>query len=109
MSWHDWKILLELQVIVVVLVDLSGGVDSLKGVLARWLGIRGEIRLKPLDCSLCMYHWTALAVMLCLGRLTLLTYAAICLLAVATMVTKAALCAILDTFLSLFDWRWRRH
>lgn len=94
MDWEDVKILLELQVIVVVLIDMSGAIDELKARLRRWLHIRGEITLKPLDCSFCMYHWTALVVMLCLGRLTLTAYMAICLLALATRITESALSAL---------------
>ena len=102
MTWNDWKILVELQVVVVFLIDLSGGIDSFKGWLGRWLKVRVG-RLKPFDCSLCMYHWTALVVMLCLGRLSLECYAAICLLAFATTITKEALVVILRAFIWVFS------
>lgn len=99
MNWEDFKILVELQVIVVFLIDLSGAVDSLKDGLGRWLRVKVG-RLKPFDCSLCMYHWTALLVMLCLGRLTLETYLVICLLAFATTLTAA----VLETILRVLIW-----
>lgn len=98
MNLDEWKILVELQIVVVFLIDLSGAVDSFKAALGRWLRVR-VARLKPLDCSLCMYHWTALVVMLCLGRLTLECYAAICLLAFATTITEAVLKTILRTLI----------
>lgn len=99
MNWADVKILVELQIVVVFLIDLSGAVDSLKDGLGRWLKVKVG-RLKPIDCSLCMYHWTALVVMLCTGRLTLETYVVICLLAFATTLTGA----ILETILRAFIW-----
>lgn len=99
MSWDDWKILIELQVAVVFLIDLSGAVDSFKEALGRWLRVKVG-RLKPFDCSLCMYHHTALVVMLCLGRLNLDTYVAICLLAFATTATSA----VLETILRAIIW-----
>lgn len=108
MSWRDAEILGELLVVVVVLIDLSGFMDELKGRLARWLGIRGEVSLKPFDCSFCMYHHTALVVMLCLGRLTLAAYMAICLGALLTGTVRALLVAILDGLNGLLTWRRKR-
>ena len=99
MTWDDWKILVELQIVVVFLIDLSGAVESFKDALGRWLKVKVG-RLKPIDCSLCMYHWTALVVMWCLGRLTLECYVAICLLAFATTFTAA----LLETILRAFIW-----
>ena len=43
--------LLEIQVTVVALVDCSGFMDWLKGQIGRWLGVKGGISLKPLDCT----------------------------------------------------------
>lgn len=108
MSWDEIRILLELQVIVVVLIDLSGGMDSIKDALGRWLHVTVR-RLKPFDCSLCMYHWTALVVFLCLGRLTLTAYMAICLLALATTATRYLLETILDGLIWLFGRGWTQH
>ena len=106
MELRDIIILAELLVIVVVLIDLSGGVESIKKALGRWLGIRGDFRLKPLDCSLCMYHWTALVTMLCLGRLSLTCYMAICLGAVLTVPAKILLESLLDALSAVFGlWR----
>ena len=107
MSWETFRILVELQVIVVVLIDLSGGVEEFKHRLARWLKVR-EVSVKPLDCSLCMYHWTALLVLLCSGKLTLVSYMVICLLAMATSVTKELIERILFTMLWLIHLKIRR-
>ena len=104
MSWETFRILVELQVIVVVLIDLSGGVEEFKHRLARWLKVR-EVSVKPLDCSLCMYHWTALLVLLCSGKLTLVSYMVICLLAMATSVTKELIVRVLMFLLWLINLR----
>ena len=98
MTWDDWKILVELQIVVVFLIDLSGAVDSFKDALGRWLKVKVG-RLKPIDCSLCMYHWTALGVMYWTGRLTLESYTAVCLLAFTTTITRDALICVLRAFI----------
>lgn len=109
MRWEDIEMLAEIQVIVVCLIDLSGGIDSLKDGLRKWLGLKGEISIKPFDCSLCMFHWTALIVFLCLGRLTLLNYAVICLLALATTATRYLIETILDALIWLFGRGWIKN
>ena len=105
MDWRDIEILSELLVVVVILVDMSGFFDEVKDRLRRWLGIKGQISLKPFDCSFCMYHWTALVVMLCLGRLSLATYAAVCVGCLLTMPVRGLFSLILDLFNRLFAWR----
>lgn len=101
MLLRDVEILVELQVIVVCLIDLSGAVDEFKNRLKLWLKIKGEVSLKPIDCSLCTYHWTALIVMLWIGRLSLEVYMVICLLAVATEITRGLIVFIYDKILWL--------
>lgn len=106
MRWEDVETLAELLAVVVILVDMSGFMDEVKARLKRWLGVKGDISLKPFDCSFCMYHWTALVVMLCLGRLNLAVYTAICIGALLTIPTRALFSLILDAFNALFGWRW---
>lgn len=105
MNWSDIEILAELLVVVVILIDLSGFMDEAKERLRRWLGVKGTISLKPFDCSFCMYHWTALVVMLCLGRLTLATYTAICVGCLLTSIVRGLLVAILDLFGRMLIWK----
>ena len=105
MNWGDVEILAELLVVVVILVDMSGFLDEMKARLRRWLNIKGPISLKPLDCSFCMFHWTALVVMLCLGRLNLATYTAICVGCLLTIPARGLFSAILDALNRLLIWR----
>lgn len=52
--------LLVITVIVCYIVDITGIVDSIKSALKSWLKIKGDVHLKPFDCSLCMTHWISL-------------------------------------------------
>lgn len=103
MTWETFYTLLMLQVVVVVLIDMSGAVNNLKGKLRKWTGLRGEISLKPLDCSLCMYHWTALVWLIAAGKITLLAYMTVCLLAIATTVTFRIIARVIDLLQRLTD------
>ena len=61
-----------ITLIVVYLVDLSGGINSLKQFIWKYcLDGKGRypysFRLRPLDCSLCLTWWTGL-VYLCVTQ-----------------------------------------
>ena len=107
MECRDIEILAELLVVVVILVDMSGFMDEMKARIRRWLGVRGQVSLKPFDCSFCMYHHTAVIVMLCLGRLSLESYMVICVGCLLTVPVRGLLAFILDGLNALFVWRWR--
>ena len=66
--------LLALAFIVVYIVDETGIVDSLKTLIKRWLKVKSDITLKPLDCSLCMTHWVCLVYVLILNELNIFVY-----------------------------------
>ena len=66
--------LLALAFIVVYIVDETGIVDSLKTFIKRWLNVKSDITLKPLDCSLCMTHWVCLAYAFILNELSIYVY-----------------------------------
>lgn len=109
MRWEDVETLAELLAVVVILVDMSGFMDEMKARLKRWLGLKSDISLKPFDCSFCMYHHTAVIVMLCLGRLNLAVYTAICIGALLTIPTRCFFSAILDALNRLFVWKGRMY
>lgn len=64
-----------ITLIVVYIVDLSGGVSTLKQLAWKCLGGKGRypdsFRLKPLDCSLCLTWWSGLAYLIITKNLTL--------------------------------------
>ena len=96
--------LLEIQVTVVALVDCSGFMDWLKGKIGRWLGVKGDISLKPLDCSLCMTHWTGLAWLVCSGKTTLTAYMTLCPLALLTVVTRRLAAFVIYGLTKMIDY-----
>lgn len=69
-----------ISVIVVIIIDLSGFIESIKSGL-KYIVTKGRMsgsdyRLKPLDCSFCMTFWTGLVYLLVTHTFTLwmLTY-----------------------------------
>lgn len=86
-----WNLLL-LQVLMTLLVDVTGVVDDMLTPVARWItGSKvGKIG-KPFNCSTCMTFWTCLIYLIATGNVTL-PYLCI------TMV----LCCTTDITLALF-------
>ena len=62
--------LFEITVIVVIIVDISGFVDSVKTLIGKVLGIN-NVKLKPLDCSLCMTFWVSMVYLLITNELSI--------------------------------------
>lgn len=76
--------LLCLAFVVCFIVDLSGGVQTLKS----WLKVE---RLAPLDCSLCMTFWAGLAYLLISGRFAFAPLVWVCVLALCASVLSSIL------------------
>ena len=70
-----------LTLIVVLIVDLSGFIDSIKTLVKKILNIKSNIRLKPFDCSFCMTHWVGLIFIIVTHSFSLSTYALVLLFA----------------------------
>ena len=64
--------LIEIAVIVVIIIDISGIVDEVKGLIGKMLNI-SNVRLKPLDCSFCLNFWTSMAYLICVDELSITT------------------------------------
>lgn len=75
--------LIMIAVCTVVVIDLSGFIDDVEGILSRRMNIKARIP-KPFSCSFCMTHWICLIWMLLTGRLTLALYTITLLLAYST-------------------------
>ena len=94
-----------LQVIVVVIIDLSGVVDSFKSFLKRIL-TKGRMSdpnysLKPIDCSFCMTWWTGLVYLFIVHSFTLWMVTWLLLLCVLTPVTGTFLVLVRELLLKI--------
>ena len=104
MEMTTFLTLLQIQMVVVALVDCSGFMDWLKAKIAAWLRIKGEISLKPFDCSLCMTHWTGLVWLICSGKISLTAYMVLLLLALGAMVTRRAVGFVVYVLQKIIDY-----
>lgn len=96
--------LLKLSIAIVLVVDVSGAVESLRGSLAKWLKVSTErVHLKPLDCSKCLTVWFGLAYALIAGELTLTVALYTLFLAVMTPNIATAVCLTIEVFRKLLD------
>ena len=92
MSYID---LFELTVIVVIIVDISGFVDSIKAFVGKVLGIN-NVKLKPLDCSFCMNFWVSMVYLVITNELSLTAVMVTLLLSTMTPIIKDAIYLIRD-------------
>lgn len=94
MSYID---LFEITVIVVIIVDISGFVDSIKVFIGKVLGIN-NVSLKPFDCSLCMTFWVSMCYLIYTNELNLTTVMVTLLLSVMTPVISDLIYFVRDIF-----------
>ena len=93
MSYID---LFEITVIVVIIVDISGYIDSIKSFVGKVLGIN-NVKLKPLDCSLCMTFWVSMAYLIYANELSITTLMFSLLLSTMTPIIKDAIYLVRDS------------
>ena len=87
--------LFEITVIVVIIVDISGFVDSVKTLIGKVLHIN-NVNLKPLDCSFCLNLWVSMAYMLITNELSITAVMVTLLLSTMTPIIKDAIYLIRD-------------
>ena len=87
--------LFEITVIVVIIVDISGFIDSIKTLIGKVLGIN-NVKLKPLDCSLCMTFWVSMAYLIYANELSITTLMVTLLLSTMTPIIKDAIYLVRD-------------
>ena len=87
--------LFEITVIVVIIVDISGFVDSVKTLIGKVLHIN-NVKLKPLDCSLCMTFWVSMAYLIYANELSITTLMFSLLISVMTPVIQDLIYLIRD-------------
>lgn len=86
-----------IALICVIIIDVSGFVEELELILAKWLKV-SKVRIpKPFSCSLCMTWWSSLVYLICVGGLTLLNVAVALLLAALTPVIGGIVFNLRDT------------
>lgn len=65
--------ILEICAVVVLVVDMSGIMDSIRSLVGKWLHAPADrVMLKPLDCSKCMTFWLGLIYTLIVGEFSLI-------------------------------------
>lgn len=99
--------LLFIQLICVLIIDISGFVDSVKWGISKFL-TSGKIpttdyRLRPFDCSLCMTWWSGLIYLICMKEVSLLLLAYVLFLAIMTPVAKDIILLIRDICIKIID------
>lgn len=95
--------LLMLTTSIVVIVDLSGIISSIKWLIGKYLNIKdyNSIKLKPLECSFCMTFWIGLLYLLITGNITLANFMFVNLAAVSTNLIKNIILTISDILIKI--------
>ena len=88
--------LFEITVIVVIIVDISGFVDSVKTLIGKVLHIN-NVSLKPIDCSFCLNFWVSMAYLVITNELTITAIMVTLLLSTMTPIIKDAIYLIRDS------------
>ena len=87
--------LFEITVIVVIVVDISGFIDSIKSLIGKVLHIN-NVSLKPLDCSFCLNFWVSLGYLVITNQLSITAVMVALLLSTMTPIIKDAIYLIRD-------------
>ena len=87
--------LFEITVIVVIIVDISGFIDSIKSFVGKVLHIN-NVKLKPLDCSFCMNFWVSMVYLVIANELSITAVMVALLLSTMTPIIKDAIYLMRD-------------
>lgn len=108
--------LILIQIIVVLIVDMSGFIDSFKSFISKIL-TKGRIEtsnysLRPIDCSFCMNWWVGLVYLIISNHLSLGYITLVLILSFLTTSTKDILLYIKDlmSYLinRLYEWQEKK-
>lgn len=99
--------LLDIWVICVVVIDISGFIDSIKYGISYIL-TKGKLpttnyRIKPFDCSFCMNFWISLIYIICIGQFSISVVAFILILSVFTPILKDFIILLKDICIKIID------
>ena len=87
--------LFEITVIVVIVVDISGFIDSIKAFVGKVLHIN-NVSLKPFDCSFCLNWWVSLGYLVITNQLSITAVMVALLLSTMTPIIKDAIYLVRD-------------
>lgn len=88
--------ILLIAIITVIIIDLSGFIQSLESGLSKWLRIPNVHIPRPFSCSLCSTFWLSIIYIIVIGKVTILNVAVILLLSYMTPIIKDILIFIKD-------------
>lgn len=94
--------LIEIAVIMVIIIDISGFIDSIKEFIGKMLNI-ANVRLKPLDCSFCVNWWLSLLYLIYTNELSLTTVMFALIMSVMTTVISDLIYLIRDLIANLIN------
>lgn len=97
-----------IAVICVIIIDISGVIESIKSGIKRLL-TNGRMSdpnysLKPLDCSFCITFWTGLVYLLCIHSVSLWMLTYLLLICVMTPVIREVIVLIRDLFIKILNY-----
>ena len=93
--------LLIIQFIIVFIIDLSGVIDELEKMIAKWLKVP-KVRIpKPFSCSLCSTWWIGIIYLIVMGQFTILMLGYVALLAYLTPVSYNFLIMIKEALIKI--------
>ena len=92
--------LILIQIIVVIIIDISGVVVHIENAIARMLSLK-KVSIHLIECSFCVSHWIGLFYLLVTGELSLKNYCLVLILSFLTSVTKDLLWGMRDRLVKL--------
>ena len=92
-----------IAVITTIVIDMTDFITSIKNVIKKYLNIKGNIALKPFDCSLCMTFWLCTIYLLIYNQLSLKYITITLLLAISTEIIQSLIRLAQDIITKLID------
>ena len=101
-----------ITVICVIIIDLSGVIESIKSGIKKLL-TRGRMSdpnysLKPLDCSFCINFWVCIIYLIVTGTLSLWMVTYVLLLSVMTPVIRDFIILVRDTLVTFIAFTYNK-
>lgn len=99
--------ILVINLALILVIDLSGFVPSVKRLISKWL-TKNQIetdsfRIRPFDCSYCMTFWCTLLFIIVTGQFTFLNLLLVIIVTHLTDVTRQTMLLIKDLLLKIIN------